>query len=562
MRNDRKSNFHAGYFSRAGNVVRPANRLLCLLILYAISMSFGTSRTYGYTPDDPQVIQMVDRGLRFLEQSKPQSAGEQVICAYAHFKVEHDESNPFVAAGIRAAKKFAADLSKGQQYKSNYECAVSIMLMCDVDPDRFRGELAAFQRYFNEAQMPHGGYGYPGEQDGDVSQTQYAILAIWTLDRHGFKLDYNRLVKSMNWLLAVQDKNGPWPYHGKLPLNGGLMSQAETSLSMALAGGASLLIAGDALRLWGDTTHEDDTGIVGLPKAIKLYKEDVNVQRRKQVKVSKEPILRAVELMERWRKGNQEQYGGNLYWYFYVAYTTERYESFLEIAKGAPADTSPQWYNELVTELMKLQSQESGGWEAQAHTSPAVSTAFAILFLIRSTQRSLGTGASATTIGGLGFDKDVSKAKLVNGKAVTKSPAQTVAGMLNLLEGDGADELDGKALDDRAVLATDPVERSAQLDRLERLVRGSKSWQARRVSARLLGTSDDLRVVPSLIFALSDPDTVVRKYARDGLRFISRKFEGFEMPDDPTNAQLRQAQRKWREWYLTMRPGYVFLDEL
>ena len=133
--------------------------------------------------------------------------------------------------------------------------------------------------------------------------------------------------------------------------------------------------------------------------------------------------------------------------------------------------------------------------------------------------------------------------------------------MLDLLEGDGADELDGKALDDRAVLATDPVERSAQLDRLERLVRGSKSWQARRVAARLLGTSDDLRVVPALIFALSDPDKIVRNYARDGLRFISRTFEGFGMPDEPTNAQLRQAQRKWRQWYLTMKPGYVFLDE-
>ena len=86
--------------------------------------------------------------------------------------------------------------------------------------------------------------------------------------------------------------------------------------------------------------------------------------------------------------------------------------------------------------------------------------------------------------------------------------------------------------------------RSAQLDRLERLVRGSRSYQARRVAAKLLGLSDELRVVPALIFALSDPDDVVREYARDGLRFISRKFEGFGMPDKPNNSELRQAQRK------------------
>ena len=133
--------------------------------------------------------------------------------------------------------------------------------------------------------------------------------------------------------------------------------------------------------------------------------------------------------------------------------------------------------------------------------------------------------------------------------------------MLSLLEGDDADELDGKALADSAMLATTPNERAAQLDRLERLVRGSKSYQARRVSARLLGMSDELRVVPALIFALSDPDTSVRRYARDGLRFISRKFDGFGMPDKPNNTELRKAQRAWREWYRTMRPGYVFLDE-
>ncbi len=547
-------------------VALPVRSLLPVLgFLAAVWLAGPGGRAVAYTPDDPQIIQMVDRGLRFLEQNKPRDAGEQVLCAYTHFKVEHDESNPVVKAGLEAAKKFAAQLPDQQSrqalaMKSNYEIAVATMLFCEVSPTRFRNQLATFQRFFNENQMPHGGYGYPKDEKGDVSQTQYAILAIWTLDRHGFKLDYNRLVRAIQWLLAVQDVRGPWPYHGVVPPGGGLIRQSETGMSMALAGAATLLIAGDAARAWGETTIDQDTGIVGLPKAIKLYKEDVNAQRRKQVKVSKQPIFNAIERMERWRQVNPERFGGTMNWYFYTVYTTERYESFIEIARGLPADSSPAWYNEGVNELMKMQA-DSGGWEVRAHTRPEVSTAFAILFLIRSTQRALGTAATATTIGGQGFAADVSKAKLVNGKAVTQSPAKTVAGMLDLLEGDGSDELDGKALDDRAVLATDQVERAAQLDRLERLVRGSKSWQARRVAARLLGTSDDLRVVPALIFALSDPDKIVRNYARDGLRFISRKFEGFGMPDEPSNVQLRQAQRNWRQWYLTMKPGYVFLDE-
>ena len=515
----------------------------------------------AYTPDDPVVLQMVDRGLRFIEKKELNNPGEVVLIAYAHYKAEHDESNPAVQRGIRQAQRFAAELPKGQQYKSNYECAVSVLLLCEVAPDRFRSELAAFQRYFNEVQMGHGGYAYPDDKDGDVSQTQYAILAIWMLDRFGYKVDYNRLKKTADWLFAVQDVNGPWPYHGKLPTRGGLIAQAETSHSMALAGAASLLIAGDAMGMWGDKSSDEDTGIVGLPKAVKLFQEDDNADRRKKaVKLNSTQMFNAIERMEAWRKAKPEKLGANLYWYFYTAYTMERFYSFVEIATGAGSDPSPSWYNKIVGEL-KAKQASSGGWEDRAHTNASVSTAFAILFLIRSTKKSLGDGASATSRGGQGFAKDVSNATLKNGSSFTRAPAQSVTNMLDLLEGEEADRLDGKALADNATLPTNPVERSAQLDRLERLVRGSKSWQARRVSAKLLGQSDEFRVVPALIFALSDPDDMVRAYARDGLRFISRNFEGYGMPDEPTNSDIRKAQRSWREWYKRVHPDFVFIDE-
>ena len=91
-------------------------------------------------------------------------------------------------------------------------------------------------------------------------------------------------------------------------------------------------------------------------------------------------------------------------------------------------------------------------------------------------------------------------------------------------------------------------------------MRGSKSWQARRVAARLLGKSDEMRVVPALIYALTDGDKMVKRLARDGLRFISRKFDGYGMPDDPTGSQTFNGQRKWRQWYLTMFPDHVFLE--
>ncbi|WP_231741660.1 prenyltransferase/squalene oxidase repeat-containing protein [Stieleria varia] len=522
-----------------------------------------SSNAQAYTPEDPVVKKMVTEGIKYLEAStgKVTDLGEQTVVAYAHFKVEHDETNPVVVQGIAAAMKIIdAASSHADRHKLNYEAAVATLLLASISVDKYRPQLTALQHYFDEVQLANGPWTYHGEQLGDVSQTQYGILAIWTLDRYGFPLKYDRVAETAKWLMRVQDSSGPWPYMGKDPGSGQLLRQERTDMSMALAGGSSLLIAGDALRIWGDTTNDEDPGIVGLPEAVKLFIEDANKDRRKKTNLTKEPIMRSIGFMEQWRQGQKYQRTG-LDWYYYQIYTMERYESFVEIALGKEKDQSPAWYNKGVDELRKYQDPATGGWTDRSKTTGPVSTAFAILFLIRSTQKAIFTAAGGGASGGKGgFGTDMKNVKLVNGQVVQKVPAQAVNDLLDMLDKDGSDKFDSMAMAENAKLPTDPVARAAQLDRLERLVRGSDKWQARRVAARLLGTSDELRVVPALIFALSDPDLKVRQFARDGLRFISRKFEGYGMPDKPTEPQLRAAQKKWRDWYRTMNPGYVFLD--
>ncbi len=133
--------------------------------------------------------------------------------------------------------------------------------------------------------------------------------------------------------------------------------------------------------------------------------------------------------------------------------------------------------------------------------------------------------------------------------------------LLGLLEADDkADKADSNSIAENMQLASDPAARRVQIDRFERLVRGSKSWQARRVAARLLGTSDQLSVVPSLIFAISDPDKPTRRYAINGLQFISRKFDQYDLPDDADSAEIRDCQKKWIAWYQTMYPDFVYTE--
>lgn len=541
----------------------PRGGWMFAVFVTVMATSLGSS-AWAYKPTDPTVTKMVDRGISFLETKDFNGGrdGDDILVAYAHHKCRHNPDAALVKTGLEAAKKFTKLVDSGgadDTQKRNYLIPICVLLFADVDPQMYKPELQILQRGLMEGQYNNGAFGYPGEKDGDISQTQYALLALWTLDRNGIPMDYNRIVSTAQWLLRVQDISGAWPYHGKDPGVGKPnIAQGKVYTSMALAGGSSILIAGDALRLWGDTVDDADPGIPGLPEAIKIYKEDTNVKRRKRATMSQEPIKRSVKLMDAWRQKNPYERRGRD-WFYYQLYTMERYESFIEIANGLPKDSSPSWYNSGVDELRKLQSGD-GGWEDVSHTGPAESTAFALLFLIRSTQKAIFQDHSGALRGGYGLPKDTTDIRVEGTQIKGRPIAAQVTDLLDLLEEDGADDMEGKSLPDDLELPTDLAERKAQLDRLERLVRGSKSWQARRVAARLLGKSDEMRVVPSLIYALSDPDDSVRMFARDGLRFISRKFEGFGMSKKPSRQEREKAQMEWRDWYRRMNPKYVFLD--
>ncbi len=528
---------------------------------------------WAYTPEDPVVQAMVTKGIKYLDSlpvDQIGNEGEQIVVAYAHHKCRHDPDNALVKRGISQALAFTKSVANGRgegTSKRVYVMSVCVLLFADVNPEKYKSQLVTLQQNLFKIQYPGGGWGYPGEREGDISQVQYALLATWTLDRMGIPLEYDRVVNAARWLLRVQDPSGGWPYHGKDPGAGKpLMRQSDVSLSMTLAGGSSLLIAGDALRVWGETSDDTDPGIDGLPKAIKLYQEDTNVRRRKRAVISETPIKQSLGGMDRWRKANPYKRENLSDWYYYQLYTTERFESFIEIANGSVKNKSPAWYNRGVDELRKYQDTATGGWTDRAKTRHAVSTAFAMLFLIRSTQKAVFNLGSGELAGGWGLPKDTTNIR-VDGTQIKGQPiAGDISSMLEILEKDAGGDVEGKSLPENLMLDKDPKARSAQLDRLERLVRGSQSYQARRVAARLLGTSDELRVVPAMIFALSDPDPKVWRFARDGLRFLSRKFDGMGLGDPPKGesvhgpGEISMAQEKWRDWYRSMNPKYVFLD--
>lgn len=570
-------------FNATSLLARPNTWIPAWSLVLVFGLLLPTKQARGYSPDDPEVRAMVDRGIAYLESLSEDDLklknygdpeGQPMVIAYAHLKAEGDPSAPLVQTGLKNAlayaKKIRANVSAGRHHghKSTYELSIAIMLLIEIDPRGHADDIQFLADTLLSDQMSHGGYGYHGEPHGDSSQVQYVTLAMWTLDRAGFKIELDRVGRVIDWIVRVQDPSGYWTYKPQFPPGGGLVNQNRTQLSMStcLAAGSAVLIAADVLRQWGETEGLE-VKIDGLPKAVKMVANDptgdqkANSARKQSARVPAENIRASIGRLENYRSQNPFKRPGGPDWFYYMMYTLERYESFLELARPSSRG-STAWYDEGVNALRGLQDT-SGAWGAKdpSYNSAPVSTAFAILFLIRSTKKSIAKASRGTVAGGRELPSDTTKIVVSGTQIKGETVPGAVTDLLGLLESDDANQFDQKSLPDDLQLESDPRRRRQQLDRLERLVRGSQSWQARRVAAKLLGKSDELSVVPALIFALSDPDTVVRRSAADGLRFISRKFDESILPDKPNNQEIRSAQQKWRQWYLSIYPDYVFLDQ-
>ncbi|TWU16258.1 hypothetical protein Poly21_34630 [Allorhodopirellula heiligendammensis] len=561
---------------------------LSLLIATLLTSIVPASKANAYSVDDPVVVNMVEGGMAgmlanvkaapFYKLDLTYSGGHGELClaGYAVMKVHHDKNNPVVRRGVEAALSFLNMLNNAQQRnfpggenKTLYTVSTAVLVLAEVDRKKYRPQLKLYEKFLRQDRESHGGYSYPGDRKGDVSQTQYAVLALWTLDRAGIAVDYKGVQATIGWLLRVQDPSGGWPYLAEDPGSMTRIKQGGLTPSMAVAGGSALMIAADILEVWGEAMAEGKTGIVGLPKSVKLFQEDLVEDETSSDKPGYDPapIRQAIDDCQRYLSisaNSPDPAKVQSAWPYYQLYTLERYESFREVIMGDDYREMAGWYD-IGVNYLKGKEQKGRGWPGQSYTTSSVSSSFAMLFLIRGTKKAIEQEAEGALRGGRELPGDTTKIRVDGGQIKGEPVAEAVTDLLDMLEGDDPSALEGKSLPEDMKLSDDPKTRKAQIGRLERLVRGSSSYQARRVAARVLGQSDEIRVVPSLIFALDDPDTRVRTYARDGLRFISRKFEGFDMKIEPGKRQdygeLRRAQREWRNWYLTMDPGYIFLTQ-
>ncbi|QDS86512.1 hypothetical protein EC9_06760 [Rosistilla ulvae] len=548
-----------------------------LVVILVASVTINLQEASAYSPEHPDVVRMIDRGIAFLRSKEKDHGhhpeGAKMLKAYAIYKVNHDPDDPLVREGVAAAVAYIEKQTKAKSvdHYMSYAGAFAMLLLIDVDPIKHRSAIERMSRYYLGLQKPHGGFGYPNGPEGDNSQNQYAVLSMWSLRKAGFKVPPEVMERLAIYLLQTQDPSGMWGYFGIIG-NRGLVRQERTRMSLTSACAGSLLIAGDFFDFYKDRARrkqktDDDSG---LPPALTIHDEK-SEQAAAAVKTSqlKNPMIETAvgRAMNFYNKTafKFSNFPNSLGFYYYALYAHERFMSFVENSRGE-YENEPAWYNQGVEDLKRHQDPNGafGGVAARKagmspHLSESENTAFAILFLIRSTKKAIGQLSTGTMQGGYGLPKSTKGMQSKGGQLIDAPKAGSVGGMLDLLE-QGGDDVDDKAIYDSLILSKDPQERADQLKRLKRMVKGGP-YKTRRAAARMLGQSSDMDIVPTLIFALTDPDKTVQREARNGLRFVSRRFEGFGLPDDPPPKQVEAAVKAWKEWYLLSNPSYIFLDE-
>jgi hypothetical protein len=527
-----------------------------------------------YTPDHPVVRKMVENGVKFIVRPNEsrRDIGYDMLVGYTVLKATEEHDHPTVKAVLPKALQFARKVDEGkhEDEKFVYQVAVAAMFLSAQDPVRYRPELEQLRDFLYKIQKPAGGFNYLHGQfsrnEGDVSQSQYVALAFWSMKQGNIDIDPEPLLKLARWFMKVQQRDGGWSYQFPPDAN------FPPTHSLAAAGMSGTLVSGDCvglvripgMKMKVDGAEEEDEEDGLVPGAFRRVAEKTEkaMAAGQDGPTTKKDVERSIGGGIRWISSHPYTRSPTT-WHYYYMYSRERYESFVELLLGK-REKSPQWFNDGVKMFLKSQSKD-GGWGVEADADPVgevAASCFAILYLLRNTQKAIGDLNSADSVGGYGLS-NVANVGFIDGKIIDKSQVSSVDDALKLLESSSQGSTEDRMLGDRLALDSDPTKRKEQLNRFSRLLR-SPDTRARRVAAKILGRGDDLDYAPDLIFALSEgeKDPQVLRIAENSLRILSRQLDSVKIPKDgPITAANRvEAERYWKSWYLSLRPDYIFIE--
>jgi hypothetical protein len=541
-----------------------------LAVLGAV-LSILPAPARAYSPTDPKVQAIVAKARQFLQGATGESMGEAASIALALIKSGSDDSDPKVQQAVAAIRQGLQEKKLGVPI--NYHVAISIIFLIENDPVKYRPEIQQLLDVLLDRQEQHGGWSYwPGEgtygrDTGDASMTQFGTLALWEAKVSKFVVPREKALALVDFWMRTQTPQGAWSYQAKLAPPGQRINQELVRDSISIGGLGSTYVIGELFGMGGRKEEKEQSSISSALQKVRERDDLARYYTPEGLDVGnfRETLRLGDDYITETHKG-YEGVGGNYRWLtvFYM-YSMERYRSFEELYKGK-ASSSP-WYDQGVEFLEKTQ-ESSGGWNFGK--AEHIETPLAVLFLTRSTKKSIEREFGLGLVrGGRGLPADISQIAIdeKTGNIINPEAAGTVTELMAILANPENSKFDAIAADPsklvepllRPATDEDKVAREQHLQRLKDMV-SKGTYEQRLIAVKALARTGDMNQVPLLLYALTDPDPRVVEAADQGLRFISRKIEGFGPPGEAKSEELEKVRQQWRAWLLSVRPDAELLD--
>ncbi len=253
----------------------------------------------------------------------------------------------------------ALNYSRQRVPKKTYTVALQSMAFCAANPTKFAADIQRNTEWLVKAQCKDGSwsYGEDGASNGDPSNTQFALLALYEAQRAGAQLP-PEVWKSVYGLskkywLAIRNKDGSFPYNP---------GSAEVRGSMTCAGVSSLVIVGSQLDGSESSVDgeiqccgKDSSSDYEINAALKWLTTNFTVHSN---------------------PGSQRQF------HLYYLYGLERAGRMT----GQRFLGDHDWYREGCEALMRIQEDVSGKFDSAHQTNLGndyTETAFGLLFLAK-----------------------------------------------------------------------------------------------------------------------------------------------------------------------------------
>ncbi len=367
----------------------------------------------------------------------------------------------------------------------------------------------------------------------------------------------------MNYIIRVQDPTGEWGYQGNDPGGYVRVAQYPKRPSLTAAGLGSLYVGGDLLGMSKGGRPRTVSPSKLPPALVPVVAPDERKIRLSDTGLKVDQMKQAMNDGNEWFRRNPSLETSTFQYYFLYGY--ERYQSFREKFEGT-LEEEPRWYDAGVRFLSTVQNR-GGSWGKQAvstvnGTQPQIATAFAMLFLLRSTRATIEKVIERDGIlrGGYGLPSDVSDVRLQNNRIVAPAITGEVADLITMLEENQGEQIENM-LENPDTLSLSELGGSGQRvsgspgARLAHgVVPGAHGGGTRPGAARRAGQRADLDLRPDGSRLASGQE------ARDALRLISRKFDGFGLSDSPSPGEVRAVVGQWKAWYKTIRPDAAFIQ--